>query len=98
MCEFVAQDEPAVVERQIAWSPASCEVKVNRLSCGPRVRTTLWLVASSYGGCMRLVRGVWEKALDTHVYFDKDSQVRILDVFLLAVRPLEGLIVTWITD
>lgn len=43
------------------------------------------------------MRGVYEGELDTHVYFDKDSQVRILDVFLLAVRPLEGLIVTWIT-
>ena len=34
-------------ERQIAWSPASREVKVKRLSGGPRVLTTLWFVSSS---------------------------------------------------
>ena len=34
-------------ERQMAWSPASCEVNVKRLSGGPRVLTTLWFVSSS---------------------------------------------------
>lgn len=42
-CVLPNHDPPAgyAAERQIAWSPASCEVKVKRPSGGPRVLTTL---------------------------------------------------------
>ena len=63
MCEF-DWNQPAVlfVERQMEWSPASWDVKVNLPSDGPRVRTTLSPeVTSCWSYLFRKLRDVWRK-------------------------------------
>lgn len=45
--------------------------------------------------CFSCVRG---ELKGTYVYFDEDAQPGVLDIFLLLLRPLEGLVVpcqTW---
>lgn len=46
ICVLGEEDDTA--DKHIEWSPASCAVKVNLLSSGPRVRTTECPVSTSY--------------------------------------------------
>lgn len=83
------------MERHIEWSPASCDVNVNRLSLGPLVLTTTWEVATSWvlkgdyvieGNCAFGEGDEEEKTiyLNLHYY----TQIRVCDVFLLRLLPL----------
>jgi hypothetical protein len=95
--------EVILLDKQMVWSPASCEVNVNLPSGGPSVFTTVWPVSTSCEEIWfneREMRVKWRAsewmrtATATYKDLDIHAQIFVLHVLPTLRIPFQSLIVT----